>query len=122
VNIAGFLGSFYRVGILSGRDVHRCLDALLNKGVHFLKLLAAHALFVQCGDRICAGDSGAQTALLRQRISERSPGGRFVWGQNDEGHVLVLVVSLAYTTLGAGSRNSFRTCWTTSIGGLRRRL
>lgn len=93
MNIAGFMGSLYRVGILSGEDAHGCLDGLLGTGLHLLKLLAAHALFVQCGERICAGESGVQTALLRERISARdsSGSGRFVWGPNEESHVLVLV-------------------------------
>ncbi|KAJ7681347.1 hypothetical protein B0H17DRAFT_1205878 [Mycena rosella] len=90
VNIAGFMGSLHRVGILSGRDAHRCLDSLLWTGLHFLRLLAAHALFVQCGDRICAGDSGVQTAILKERISARRPDGRFVRGAHDEGYVLIL--------------------------------
>ncbi|KAJ7436835.1 hypothetical protein FB451DRAFT_1417205 [Mycena latifolia] len=90
VNIAGFMGSLYRVGLLSGLDAHRCLDALLCTGLHFLKLLAAHALFVQCGDRICAATSAAQTALLKERISARHPDGRFVWGPDEESHVVVL--------------------------------
>ncbi|KAJ7136879.1 hypothetical protein C8R44DRAFT_948597 [Mycena epipterygia] len=92
VNIAGFMGSLYRVGILSGADAHECLDGLLGTGLHFLKLLAAHALFVQCGKRICAGESGVRTAVLRERISARDLNGSgcFVWGPNEESNVLVL--------------------------------
>ncbi|KAJ7112030.1 hypothetical protein C8R43DRAFT_1242837 [Mycena crocata] len=88
VNIAGFMGSLYRVGILSGRDAHECLTALLSTALH-LRLLAAHALFVQCGDRICAGDSGIRTVMIRDRLSARTPQGLLVWGPIAESYALV---------------------------------
>ncbi|KAJ7090850.1 hypothetical protein B0H15DRAFT_837084 [Mycena belliarum] len=90
VNIAAFMGSLYRVGLLNSNEVHRFLDVLLCTDLHYVKLLAAHALFIQCGDRICAGTSASRTEMLKKRISERRPDGRFVWGPNEESHVLIL--------------------------------
>jgi hypothetical protein len=38
-------------------------------GLHFLKLLAAHALFRLCGERICSGTDGIRTGMLKDLIS-----------------------------------------------------
>lgn len=91
------MGSLYRYGLISGGDAHRCLDLLLSTGLHFMKLQAAHALFVHCGQRICAGESGPDTALVITRLSARGPDGAFVWGPHAESHALLEVcLSLGY--------------------------
>ncbi|KAJ6541047.1 hypothetical protein DFH09DRAFT_1368397 [Mycena vulgaris] len=89
INIAAFMGSLFRYGLISHGDVHHCLDILLSTGLSFMKLQAAHAAFVHCGERICAGDAGLSTALVRTRLVARGPDGRFVWGPHDESHALL---------------------------------
>ncbi|KAJ6536889.1 hypothetical protein B0H19DRAFT_1270585 [Mycena capillaripes] len=89
VNIAAFMGSLFRYDLISGDDVHHCLDMLLSGGLHFMKLQAAHALVVHCGAGICAGQTGIATARLRRRLEARGPDGKFVWGPHDESHVLL---------------------------------
>jgi hypothetical protein len=92
VNIAALIGSLFCVGILSGKDAHRCMDTLVGTGPHFMKLLAAHAMFVNSGDRICSGKDGIRTGRLRTRLGQRNPQtGYLLWGPNEESHVLVLV-------------------------------
>ncbi|KAJ7087078.1 hypothetical protein C8R44DRAFT_861886 [Mycena epipterygia] len=89
INIAAFVGSLYRYELVSGADAHGCLDVLLSTGLSFLKLQAAHALFVHCGQRICAGHTGLDTALVRTRLGARGPDGRYVWGPHAESHALL---------------------------------
>ena len=63
-----------RLGSAVRRDAVRAApdpDALLlDPGVqaYFLKLMAAHALFVQCGDRICSGEDGMRAGVLRDQV------------------------------------------------------
>ncbi|KAJ6485473.1 hypothetical protein C8R47DRAFT_1321276 [Mycena vitilis] len=92
VNIAGLIGSLYRYDFVSGHDVHWCIAILLTGRSHFRKLQAVHAMIVHCGNRVCAGKTGADTAILRARLSERHPDGRFVWAcdEHDESHTLVV--------------------------------
>ncbi|KAJ7696925.1 hypothetical protein B0H17DRAFT_1197668 [Mycena rosella] len=90
INIAGLMGSLLRYAVISGSDVHICLDVLLSTGPIFLKLQAAHAAVMRCGERICAGDMDRTTALVRRRLNERGPDGRLLWGPHDPSHVLLL--------------------------------
>ncbi|KAJ7510657.1 hypothetical protein B0H11DRAFT_2183485 [Mycena galericulata] len=92
VNIAGFMGSLYRVGILGSNDVHWCIDTLLFIGVVFLPFMAAQVLFEQAGDRICEGHSGLRAEKLKARIRVRGHHGRFVWGPTETQHTLVLLL------------------------------
>ncbi|KAJ7291788.1 hypothetical protein C8J57DRAFT_1273953 [Mycena rebaudengoi] len=67
------------------------MDTLVGTGPHFTKLLAAHAMFVNSGDRICSGKDGIRTGRLRTRLGQRNPQtGYLLWGPNEESHVLVL--------------------------------
>ncbi|KAJ6616692.1 hypothetical protein B0H10DRAFT_2219350 [Mycena sp. CBHHK59/15] len=84
VNIAAFLGSLYAVGMLSASDVHQSLDALFEAGPNCYKFFAAHALFVQCGDRICSGNDAVRTVRLRERLQVRDPDRAFTWGRRRE--------------------------------------
>ncbi|KAJ7618187.1 hypothetical protein DFH06DRAFT_1220335 [Mycena polygramma] len=92
VNIAALIGSLYRYDLVSGHDVHWCIAILLTGRSHFRKLQAVHAMIVHCGNRVCAGKTGTDTAILRARLSERQADGRFVWAcdGNDESHALVV--------------------------------
>ncbi|KAJ6567825.1 hypothetical protein B0H10DRAFT_1055172 [Mycena sp. CBHHK59/15] len=84
VNIAAFLGSLYAVGMLSASDVHQSLDVLFEAGPNCYKFFAAHALFVQCGDRICSGNDAVRTFRLRERLQVRDTDRAFTWGRRRE--------------------------------------
>ncbi|KAJ7907559.1 hypothetical protein B0H13DRAFT_2662352 [Mycena leptocephala] len=89
INIAAFMGSLFRYDLLSGRDVHHCLNTLLSGVRNFMKLQAVHALVVHCGMAICGGDIRAATEGFCRRLQARGPDGLFVWGQHDESHALL---------------------------------
>ncbi|KAJ7493827.1 hypothetical protein FB451DRAFT_1491253 [Mycena latifolia] len=89
INIAAFMGSLFRFELISGSDMHACLETLLSTGAGFFKLQAVHAAFVHCGERICVGDTGRATALVRSHLTARGPNGQFLWGPHDESHVLL---------------------------------
>ncbi|KAJ6579789.1 hypothetical protein B0H10DRAFT_906787 [Mycena sp. CBHHK59/15] len=91
VKIAAFLGSLYSVGILGGGDAHHAIEVLFAEGPNFSKLLAAHALFAHCGDRICSGRDAVRTVMLRDHLAQRYPNGTFIWGPTELSHVLITV-------------------------------
>ncbi|KAJ7637438.1 hypothetical protein B0H17DRAFT_1217096 [Mycena rosella] len=67
INVAAFVGSLFRYELVSGDDAHGCLDVLLSTGSSFLKLQAAHAAIVHCGELIYAGKTGCSCVQPPQR-------------------------------------------------------
>lgn len=100
VNIAGLIGSFFTVGILSGNDVHRCLELLVDSLANFDRLCAMHALIVHSNDKLCKSRFASATSFFREKLSVQDPAtGHFSWGDSGPSRFLVAVgflASLAY--------------------------
>ncbi|KAJ7192165.1 hypothetical protein GGX14DRAFT_701434 [Mycena pura] len=90
VNIAAFVGSLFRVGVLHAGDAHYCANVLLRAGPSFVKLLAVHALVVHSGPTLCASSARARAAASFNVVRAKGADGRFVWGPHEESHVLLL--------------------------------
>lgn len=91
INMASYLGALFAVGILSGDDVHVCLDVLRHHAVHFDRLRAMHAIIIEAGDKMCCGYANKiKTKFLRDMLAERCPvSGQFVWGPDVYGSIAV---------------------------------
>jgi hypothetical protein len=111
-NMASYLGALFAVGILSGDDVHACLDILRHHAVHFDRLRAMHAIIIEAGDKMCFGHANKiKTKYLRDMLAERCPvSGQFVWGPDIYGSIAVDVGRSEKSDESDYSTEAFRIC------------
>lgn len=112
INMASYVGALFAVGILSGDDVHVCLDVLRHHAVHFDRLRAMHAIIIEAGDKMCFGHANkTKTKFLRDMLAERCPvSGQFVWGPDIYGTIAVDVGRSEKSDESDYSNEAPRTC------------
>jgi len=91
VNIAGFIGSLFRVAVLDGGDVHMCLDLLVGNlmHVHFF-LCAMHALVTHCDETLCSNVYWPRTSQLVTKLTaQHLPTGEMKGGSDDVTRFLI---------------------------------
>ncbi|KAF9457894.1 hypothetical protein BDZ94DRAFT_161557 [Collybia nuda] len=93
INLAGLLGSLFRVDILRGDDVHLCLNHVAANAVEFHPLCAIHALVTHCGKKLCRRTLLPGTNRFWALMSTTSrQTGQFIWAYDDMSFELLMDV------------------------------
>lgn len=124
VRVAASIGCLFRIGVIHGRDVIKCMNFLVKSGFSVHRLSAIHAIVTMAGVKLCNPKYryAGVGSVYRQLGSIYVDSGAYVWapeGPSGPSYTLLMVSSFcASNKFVILIKYCFRKFWTYSPDGL----